>query len=57
MIDIMYRRISYISGGVLHLKTLILSIYQSRGTMNKQAIIQPIIFFLHDIREGYDHVT
>jgi hypothetical protein len=45
----MYRRISYVSGGVLSLKTLILYIYRSRDTMNKQAIIQPIIFFLHDI--------
>jgi hypothetical protein len=33
MIDIMYCRLPYISRGVLPLKTLVLYIYQPRGTM------------------------
>jgi hypothetical protein len=32
-IDIMYCKLPYISGGALPLKTLILYIYRSRGTM------------------------
>jgi hypothetical protein len=56
-IDIMFRRLPYVFGGVLSLKTLVFYIYRSRGTMNKQATISPIIFFLHGIREGYNHVT
>jgi hypothetical protein len=56
-IDIMYRRLSYVIGGVLFLKTLVLYIYRSKDTMSKQATSPPIIFFLHGIREGYDIVT
>jgi hypothetical protein len=43
----MCRRLPYIFGCVLPLKTFVLYIYRSTGTMNKQATIQPIIFFLH----------
>jgi hypothetical protein len=32
-IDIIYCRLSYVSGGVLSLKTLVHYIYRSRGTM------------------------
>jgi hypothetical protein len=32
-IDIMYCRLSYVFGGALPLKTLVLYIYRSRGTM------------------------
>jgi hypothetical protein len=32
-IDIMYYRLPYVSGRVLPLKTLVLYIYRSRGTM------------------------
>jgi hypothetical protein len=45
----MYRRLPYVSGGAFSLKTLVLYIYQLIGTMNKQATIQLIIFFLYDI--------
>jgi hypothetical protein len=34
----MYHRLSYISGGVLPLKSLILYIYRPRGTMNQSSI-------------------
>jgi hypothetical protein len=44
---VLYTIICNISGGVLPLKTIVLYIYGSRGTMNNQATIQPIIFFLH----------
>jgi hypothetical protein len=50
-------KLPYVSEGVLPLKTLILYINQPRGTMNRQATIQPIIFFLHGVREGYDPMT
>jgi hypothetical protein len=47
-IDIMYCRLPYVSRGALSLKTLVLYIYRSRGTMqyNQQPTIIPNLFFL-----------
>jgi hypothetical protein len=42
-LDIMYNRLSYVSGGALPSKSLVLYIYQPRGT-NNQSIIPPILF-------------
>jgi hypothetical protein len=44
----MRRRLTYVSGGALYLKNLVLYIYRLRGTMNKHATIPLIIFFLQE---------
>jgi hypothetical protein len=51
IIDIIYYKLSYIFRCVLPLKIFLLYIYRPRDTINKQTFIQPIIFFLHSIRE------
>jgi hypothetical protein len=53
----MYRRLPYVSEGALPLKTFVLYIYRSKGTMSKQTAIPPVILFLHGILEGYNIVT
>jgi hypothetical protein len=49
-IDIMYSRLPYVSRGVLSLKTLVLYIYRSRGTMQYNQQSYPIYSFYMVIR-------